>query len=238
LFTEEFCKRHSSEQRLTERGREQAIETGAWLRDNGMHHFDRYMVSGYIRAVETASLLSLQNAVWYQDFYLRERDIGEFDTIPETEKAERFPSSYERYKRDPFYWTPPNGESLAQLCMRIDRVLDTLHRECSDKRVIIVCHGLVMWAFRIRIERWTPADFLRESTSLDPARRINNCQVIQYSRRYPTVSAELSRHCDWVRSQCPSMHGHPDTSWRKINRPTFTNEHLGRIAERAPRLIG
>ena len=35
----------------------------------------------------------------------------------------------------------PNGESIAQLCLRIDGVLHTLHRECSDKRVLVVCHG-------------------------------------------------------------------------------------------------
>jgi NAD+ kinase len=241
LFTEEFCKRHSSKQRLTKRGRAQAALTGAWIRSEIGGRFDRYIVSGYVRAMETAALLDLSVARWYQDFYLRERDIGDFDTISETEKAKRFPSSYAQYKRDPFYWTPPNGESLAQLCMRIDRVLSTLHRECSDKRVIIVCHGLVMWAFRIRIERWTSTDFLRESTSPDPAHRINNCQVIRYTRHvYPqTKSGELSPRCMYIRSQsqCPSMLGEPDTGWLEIHRPAFRNEDLLRLAEAAPRLI-
>ena len=238
LFTEEFRKRHSSHHRLTERGRKQAIATGSWLRTNVACRFDRYLVSGYMRAMETACLLDLPDARWYQDFYLRERDIGDFDVIPETEKLERFPKSYEQYKRDPFYWTPPNGESLAQLCLRVDRVLQTLHRECGDKRVIIVCHGLVMWAFRIRIERWTPAQFLEMSTSSAPEDKIHNCQVIHYTRRSPILEMdEPLSYCGWVRSRCPSMTGRPDTGWQRIKRPVFTNHDLSVLVDDAVRLI-
>lgn len=45
----------------------------------------------------------------------------------------------------------------------IDRVLHTLHRECSQKRVIIVGHGMVMCAFVVRIERLTATQFLQRS---------------------------------------------------------------------------
>src|SRR5271154_4881825 len=75
-FTQEFCSRHGSRLRLTDRGREQARIAGDWLKENIGKHFDRYLVSGYLRAMETAALLELPDAIWYQEFYLREREMG------------------------------------------------------------------------------------------------------------------------------------------------------------------
>ena len=124
---------------------------------------------------------------------------------------------------------------MAQLCLRIDRVLHTLHRECSNKRVLVVGHGLVMWAFMIRIERLTPTQFLERSHSKNIADHIRNCQIIHYTRRDPT-GGELANRAEWVRSVCPW-----DTSagseWRTIIRPTFTNEQLLEAAEASPRII-
>ena len=155
VFTEEFMNRHSSKFRLTNKGLSQAVKAGNWIKLNIDFTFQRHMVSSYARAMETAGLLGLPNARWFQDIYLRERDMGDFDNISEQSKQE-FGKIYAEYKRDPFYWTPPRGESVAQLCQRVDRVLETLHRECSDKNVIVVCHGMVMWAFMIRLEKLTP----------------------------------------------------------------------------------
>jgi len=230
VFTEEFCARHNSRLRLTDRGREQAGTAGRWLKENLGFHFDRYLVSGYLRAMETAALLDLPDASWYQDFYLRERDMGLFEIMPEDEKKLRYPEIYRQYEHDPFYWIPPNGESIAQLCLRIDRVLQTLHRECSQKRVIIVAHGLVMWAFTIRIERLTSFQFLERST----ATPIRNCQIVHFTRRDPN-NGTLNDRVDWVRSVCPWDLRASQSDWRKIARPTFTNQQLMEIAEAAPR---
>ena len=181
LFTEEFCARHNSRLRLTDRGREQAASAGKWLKENSGSDFDRYYVSGYARAMETAALLDLPGAVWFQDFYLRERDLGLFEIMPEEDKRSKYPEVFRQQELDPFYWTPPKGESIAQLCLRIDRVLQTLHRECSGKRVLIVCHGLVISAFMIRIERLTSMQYLNRAR--DESWVIYNCQTVHYSRR-------------------------------------------------------
>lgn len=219
-----------------DRGREQARVAGIWLKKEIGELFDRYLVSGYLRAMETAALLELPDAVWYQEFYLRERDMGLFEIMPEDDKKNKHPEVYRQYELDPFYWTPPNGESIAQLCLRIDRVLHTLHRECSDKRVLIVGHGLVMWAFMVRIERLTPTQFLEKSQSRDLADQIRNCQIIHYTRRDPE-SAFLSSRVDWVRSVCPWDTNQSGGDWRTVMRPTFTNAQLRESAEASPRLI-
>jgi NAD+ kinase len=236
IFTEEFCNRHNSRLRLTDRGREQADAAGIWIRENIGERFDRYLVSGFLRAMETAALLNLSDAAWFQDFYLRERDLGLFDIMAEQEKQTKYPEVYRQYRLDPFYWTPPNGESMAQLCLRIDRVLQTLHRECSEKRVIIVCHGLVMWAFAIRIERLTPTQFIERAQSSAIADRIRNCQIIHYTRRNPQDQT-LSPRADWVRSVSPWDVARSSLNWRKIERPRWTNENLLELVEASPRIV-
>jgi NAD+ kinase len=234
-FTQEFCSRHGSRLRLTDRGREQARVAGDWLKENIGERFDRYLVSGYLRAMETAALLELPDAIWYQEFYLREREMGLFEIMSEDDKKNKYPEVFRQYESDPFYWTPPNGESMAQLCLRIDRVLHTLHRECSNKRVLIVGHGLVMWAFMVRIERLTPTQFLERSHSQNIADHIRNCQIIHYTRRDP-AGGEIASRVEWVRSVCP-WDTAPDSEWRTITRPTFTNEQLLEAAEASPRII-
>jgi broad specificity phosphatase PhoE len=111
-------------------------------------HFDRCYTSEYVRAMETAALLDLPNAKWYTEIVLRERDKGQMDNTSAVDKKTIFKEEMERRKRDAFFWAPPGGESLAQICIRIDHTLNTLRRECSHQRVMIVCHGEVMWAFR------------------------------------------------------------------------------------------
>lgn len=236
LFTEEFCSRHNSRLRLTDRGREQARIAGLWINKNIGVQFDRHLVSGYLRAMETAALLNLESARWYQEFYLRERDMGLFEIMPEDDKKRKHPEVYRQYELDPFYWTPPNGESLAQLCLRIDRVLHTLHRECSQKRVIIVAHGMVMWAFMVRIERLTPTQFLQRSQSSDIRDHIRNCQIVHYTRQDPNGGG-MSPWVEWVRSICPWVSDQPDPTWREIKRLTFTNTQLLEAANASPRIV-
>lgn len=236
IFSEQFCDRHSSRLRLTDLGQKQAESAERWIKQNVGEYYDRYLVSGYLRAIETGVRLKLPEARWYQNFYLRERDMGLFDIISEDEKKNKYPEVYRQYALDPFYWTPPNGESVAQLCLRIDRVLATLHRECSGKKVLIVCHGMVMWAFMILIERLTPQQFMERSSSRDPADRIRNCQIIQYTRRNP-VNGILADRCYWARSICPWSLSDSRLDWRKIERPQFNNEDLMKIVEASPRFI-
>ncbi len=233
FFTEQFRNRHSSRLRLTDKGRQQARMAGMWIKKNIGTSFDRYFAAPYARAMETGALMEFPDANWHLDFYLRERDAGLYDILPEDEKMKRYPEEYKQYMLDPFYWTPPNGESIAQVCLRADRVLHTLHRECSDQRVLISSHGLMMWAFIIRIERLTPMQYLNRSQS--KKYKIHNCQIIHYSRRN-SKTGELARRCEWVRSVCP-VDMSSSNEWTRIKRPTFTNSQLMRLVEESKRVI-
>lgn len=235
-FTEEFLKRHSSKWRLTDKGRRQAKKAGEWIRENIGKRFDRYYVSEYLRAMETAALLNLSGARWHCDFYLRECDRGQLDVIEPDDRAGRFAEEFERRDIDSFFWAPAGGESLAQLCFRIDRVLDTFHRECYDKKVMIVCHGLVMWAFRIRIERISQRRYHELDKSGDPYDKIHNCQIFHYTRRNPKTG-EIAPHLDWIRSICPTDLSRSRNEWEEIKRKKYTNRDLIDEVKRTKQLI-
>lgn len=235
-FTPEFKARHSSSWRLTDRGVEQARAAGSWIRTNGGLSFDRYYTSEYVRAQETAALLELPDAIWYREYYLRERDWGELDRISFQERSERFAAALERREIDGFYWKPPNGESLPDLSLRIDRVLSTLARECAEKRVIIVCHGEVMWIFRVRLERMSQRRFGELDLSTDPLDRIHNCQILHYTRANPDTG-EIRPYFDWMRSVCPWDDSLSPNAWCPIVRPKARNEDLVRDVNAVTRTI-
>lgn len=240
-FTKEFLRRHSSLWRLTPRGVEQAETTGKWIRDNFGHGddralFDRYYVSEYVRALETAGHLAFPGAVWRREFYLRERDWGQLDVMSSEERRTHFAEELARRERDGFFWAPPGGESMATMCPRGDRVFDTLHRECSDQDIIIVCHGEVMWGIDVRLTRMTQARYRVLDASEDPKDHVHDCQVIQYTRRNP-VTGELVRRFEWRRSVCPSDLSLSRNEWEPIVRPQCTNEDLLAEVEAIPRLV-
>ncbi|OGH85622.1 MAG: hypothetical protein A2493_02035 [Candidatus Magasanikbacteria bacterium RIFOXYC12_FULL_33_11] len=234
-YTKEFIARHSSEWRLSEVGIKQAKQAGEFLRDYSPS-FDRYYVSEYLRTLETAGHLELKGASWKQEFLLRERDRGDIDTTPVTENKLSFLKSLEKKEAQSFYWRPPNGESMADLCIRADRFLQTLHRECGDKKVIVVSHGETMWAFRMRLERLTQEEWRKLDESRDPKDRINNCQILHYTRRNP-LTGELDPYLNWVKSICPTRNDWSWEDWKTIERQTFGNEDLLTKVNLYPRLF-
>ncbi len=236
FFTEEFRNRHSSKWRLTDKGKNQAKKAGEWIKANIAKKFNRYYVSEYLRAMETAALLDFPDAVWYTEFYLRERDWGELDVMTEEERRTKFSSAMKKKEFDSFYFTPPGGESMAQLCLRIDRIFNTLHRECDGKNVVIVCHGDVMWAFRVRLERMSQSLYHYLDSSENPFDHIHNSQIIHYTRCNP-INDAISPHLDYKMSVCPWDLSRSLNKWERIDRPRYSADDLWRIAEETPRLI-
>jgi len=232
----EFLERHGSKWRLTNKGRHQARVAGDWLREHVGAEFDRYYVSEYLRAMETAAHLSLPGARWLCEFYLRERDWGLLDVMSIEQRKREFADHLRRRERDRFFWTPPGGESMADLCLRIEEILYTLERDAADQRVILVGHGEVMWAFRVRLERMSQELYHRLDQSRHPFDRIHNCQVLHYTRREPGTRSVAPR-LGWMRSVCPWDPSLSPNEWVAIERPRYGNEDLLAVVEKTPRLL-
>jgi broad specificity phosphatase PhoE len=219
---------HTRSYRLSKKGQEQAAITGSWLKEEFYTEgkgFDRFITSEYARAMETAALLDLPNAEWFRNFYLTERSWGDLESCPESEKEEKFGDALRLRTIEPFFWRPPNGESFAELCLRLDRVLQTLHRECSGMRVVIVCHGEVMRAFRVLLERMPQQEFRDLALSKEKEHAVFNCEVFQYTRRDPETG-NIAEHANWVRRIRPNESPVWNTGWFEIKRPRYTNEQL------------
>ncbi|XP_049848826.1 uncharacterized protein LOC126316776 [Schistocerca gregaria] len=235
-YTPEFKKKHSSTYRLTDKGIMQAQIAGKWIRENIGEVFDRYYTSEYVRAMETSAYLNLPNAKWYTEIVLRERDKGWLDNTSHADKKHLFADELERRKRDAFFWAPPGGESLANVCIRVEHTFATLRRECSNQKVIIVCHGEVMWAFRVRIEKLSQIRFHQLKASSDPKDRIHNAQILHYSRIDP-VTNKVWPYFRFMRSNCPWNQEYSSGSWIEFERPTYTNEELMNSAQLVPRYV-
>jgi broad specificity phosphatase PhoE len=147
---------------LTDRGRQQAQETGVCLRrDFGV--FDYAYHSGYRRTRET-----LENVLgaYPEDerrrvqirhhLFLRERDTGYTFDMTTAEAESAFPWLQDYWNTyGPIFGRPPGGESLADVAKRAYLFLGMLFRERSGQRVLVVTHGGTLWMFRMLLERWT-----------------------------------------------------------------------------------
>jgi broad specificity phosphatase PhoE len=237
LFTPEFRNRHSRGFRLTNTGIEQAKAAGEWLKANVPMPLDRFYVSDYIRAKETAAYLELPRAEWRVEDQLRERDMALMDNCPEDEKRKLFELETRQFYIDPYLSYPAGGgENIPSLCLRLKADwVDHLARECYDKRIIAVCHGHVMRGLQMIFEDLTHDDFIRLDKSEEPNEKLLNCQILWYTRRNPD-NGSLTPKLYAVRSVC--NHGTVgDYGWRKITRRRYSNLELLEEVERYPRHI-
>ncbi len=225
-------ERHSSFWRLTDEGIVQAERSGAWLRDAFPDGFDRYYTSEYVRAMETAARLSLPGAEWVLHPALRERSWGDLDRLTEHERQDLYAAQLADKATSPFYWRPPNGESIAEVSARLLGLLDRLRRDCPSGRALLVCHGELIGAFRARLEDMSQRDFLSWST--DPNEKIANGEIIHYTRRDPEAGVVAERLA-WRRTAVPSDESRSQP-WCRIEARRYDDAGLLAAVEETPRL--
>lgn len=231
-----FRDRAGHDWRLTDLGITQAQAAGRTLRELFPHGFDTYYTSDFARAKETAALLQLPGADWRINIYLHEQLWGTLDSVPREELEQKYPGAHARRNRHRFYGSYPHGESMGEVCMRSDRVNSTLGRECTEDRVIMVCHGNVIWSFRMLFERLTPGQYHDLDSRDHPETQIHNGQIFHYTRRDPN-NERLEESFQWWRTVRTASGEQVDTSWRHIVRPTFSDAALLKEVEKIPRLI-
>jgi len=230
---------HTAHWPLTERGVAQAKKTGVFLNhlmNKNQMWFDRMYVSSYARAMQTAGNLELIRSQWIQDSRIRERDWGELDCLTDEERTERYSSSLKMRKIEPFFWSPPNGESFDHLILRIRDFVDSLHRS-ETTNVIVVCHGEVMKAIRVILCGMTPDQYAEMEFSKDPLKRIHNCQIDHYTRRGPK-SLLLSRRLEWLQVYRPAENIEVALPWEVVPSVRFTSSELLQMAAKLSNPLG
>ena len=243
LNSEEFQSRPGHNWRLTEVGVDQAKLAGGFLRACGRSSCGttHYYTSPFVRAMETAAHLGIENAQWRTSIELRERDWGLFERMEPVARDMRYAAEMRDKHNSPFYWRPPQGESLADVYVRIKSFLGTLHRQTPETdtptTAIIVCHGEVMWTMRYALERLTDATFLELDRSTSQFDRIQNGHIFEYSRISPD-GRETRPYLAWHRSIAPSVSGLDLwTDWRELQFAKHSNDDLLQLVHKHPRLF-
>jgi broad specificity phosphatase PhoE len=228
------AKRHDSNMRLTDLGRQQARTVGAWLREHGPT-FDAFYVSEYIRTKETAGEMDLQGAVWQPDLMIRERDQGVQDGGGDV-KLGLDPEEQFRLDKSPLFWCPLGGESMADVVIRIRHFLETLSSCAAGMRVCVVCHYRTIHAFRMLLE-----DIPMEHCPDLLKTKMPNCCVWWYSRR-DHESGETTPHLSSVRRIAVSVDRASgervvdEQKWA-VRRVTFSSAALLEQVRRIPQVI-
>lgn len=225
--------------RLTAAGEAQAQATGRWLQQEGppLH---RHLVSPFTRTRETAAHLGLPEASWEECREARERSWGEVASLSRRDFQALYPGNHSLRGRDPLYWAPPAGESIAGMAEgRIALLLERLRQEEEARGVLLVTHGEVTWAARLLLEQWTDEEFVERDAN--PAWRVHNGHLLHYTSYNPHSSQEEG-DLTWVRRGWPTLQEDGSYTltlrpWERIAPRRYSNGELLTKAHSRPRLF-
>ncbi len=169
---------------LSDTGRRQASQAGAFLRDffgklprDESFSAVRMWTSPYRRTRETADEIqsAIGNAVTLdrrEHINLCEQQFGLFDGVPDEELPIRFPNEYAHYRKcidheGKFWARVPLGESRFDVAVRVRETFGTFLRDAERwqyKNIIVICHGVTLRAFVMQWLHLTPEWFEAETT--------------------------------------------------------------------------
>ncbi|HEY0085953.1 MAG TPA: histidine phosphatase family protein [Allosphingosinicella sp.] len=169
---------------LSELGHRQADALGRWFASLPEDERPEVtLVSPYTRARQTAKAICQAGGVAESarqpivDERLREREFGLWDRLTTAGVREKYPEQAEqRTLLGKFYHRPPGGESWADVILRLRSALDTVSLHHADRRVLIVCHQVVVLCLRYILEEMDEAQILE----IDKAGDVVNCGVCEY----------------------------------------------------------
>jgi broad specificity phosphatase PhoE len=141
------------------------------------------LASPYVRARQTARAICEAGGLTGEarppivDERLREREFGIFDRLTTAGIREKYPELAEqRTLLGKFYHRPPGGESWADVILRLRGALDTISLHFADRRVVIVCHQVVVLCLRYILEEMDEAQVL----AIDRQGDVVNCGICEY----------------------------------------------------------
>jgi probable phosphoglycerate mutase len=169
---------------LSDLGIKQAKAAGEWFAALIPDERPELILSSpYVRARQTAEIICQSGALargpmrTIVDERLREREFGIFDRLTTIGIRERFPEEAAHRRRlGKFYHRPPGGESWADVILRLRSMLNTINLHYCDKRVLVVCHQVVVLCFRYILEELDEAAIL----NIDRQADVLNCGICAY----------------------------------------------------------
>lgn len=139
--------------------------------------------SPYLRARQTAEAICKAGALAggpaksIIDERLREREFGIFDGLTTLGIRSKYPEEAgHRARLGKFYHRAPGGESWADVILRLRSMLNTINLHYSDRRVLVVCHQVVVLCMRYILEELDEAQIL----AIDKQAEVLNCGICAY----------------------------------------------------------
>ena len=169
---------------LSALGEEQAGALGRWFAALPEAEKPEVVLSSpYVRARQTAKAICKAGGVMESarqpivDERLREREFGVFGRLTPNGIREKHPDLAEhRSLLGKFYFRAPGGESWADVILRLRGALDTISLHHADRRVLIVCHQVLVLCLRYILEEMDEAAIL----TIDQEGDVVNCGVCEY----------------------------------------------------------
>jgi probable phosphoglycerate mutase len=169
---------------LSALGIEQAKAAGRWFAALPSDERPELILSSpYVRARQTADIICEQGALTggraktVIDERLREREFGIFDRLTTAGIRHKFPEEAAHRRRlGKFYHRPPGGESWADVILRLRSMLNTINLHYCDRRVLVVCHQVVVLCFRYILEELDEGAIL----DIDKQSDVLNCGIAAY----------------------------------------------------------
>lgn len=150
---------------LTEKGHEQAIETGKKFIEQGLSA-DMILYSPLVRAAETARHISEMTGIPMQvEERLREQNFGKY------EGTARDGAEFKEAKKQ-FVCRYEGGESMLHLAQRIYNLLDDIKAESEEKTYILVAHNGIARVIQSYFYEMTNAEYAEFG--------VENCSITRY----------------------------------------------------------
>ena len=169
---------------LSDLGHQQAEATGRWFAALPEEEKPEVLISSpYTRARQTAQAICDAGGLaggakpTILDERLREREFGVFDGLTTRGIRETYPDEWaHRVRLGKFYHRAPGGESWADVILRLRSVLNTINLHYADRRVLVVCHQVVVLCMRYILEELTEGQIM----AVDKQAHILNCGICAF----------------------------------------------------------
>lgn len=171
---------------LTDKGLKQAKSLGKFLKELKP---DILLSSTARRVVSTARLIEkeidLKN-VLKED--LNEWSVGDWEGRTYLEIKKEDPEDYKSWTSDPIKNAPPNGESIENLCARVNEKLESIIQEYEGKSIALVTHAGVSRAILVNALGMPITNFWRINIPVGSISKIDiskSFSTVHYISRVP-----------------------------------------------------
>ena len=189
---------------LSEIGINEAIECGKSLKKMN-NHIDFCFTSDLIRAKDTASNILNQfdyNIDFSSSKELNERDYGDLTGMNKDEARAQFGEQQVHNWRRKYYDSPPNGECLHDVVIRVGNFYDLNIKPFlkRNKNILIVAHGNSLRALMVHIKHFNENTIVKYEIEtatpiiVNPKHYYFKARQILDSRGFPTI--EIDSMCN------------------------------------------